>query len=137
MTRVRKKYAWYRGWFRDYNGVLKEAYKNKKMNRMETKVSQFFEKYGADDYVKSHDVLKELDITEQTLVKYRSFLELGVHYKINAANRYKYSREGIDRLRELMSAKKLAFIEKARETGRMGGRQKALNKKLKQSGELL
>lgn len=44
--KVRKKYAVYQGWFKDYNGHLKKDYLNKKNNRMKEKVEEFFKSYG-------------------------------------------------------------------------------------------
>ena len=43
---VRKRYSFYKGWFRDYNGRLKQAYLDKKNPRMVDKVKEFLNKYG-------------------------------------------------------------------------------------------
>jgi ABC-type dipeptide/oligopeptide/nickel transport system ATPase component len=103
ITRIRKKYAWYRGWFRDYNGDLKKQYADKKNNRMNVKVEQFFEKYGDDNMTKKSDVMKALDVHETTLGKYTKMLELKKHYEITNTGRYRYTREGVEELRRLMS----------------------------------
>ena len=47
IRKVRKKYAVYKGWFRDYKGPLRQPYLNKKNPRMHEKVDEFFAKYGA------------------------------------------------------------------------------------------
>jgi len=103
ITRVRKKYAWYRGWFRDYNGVLKQQYADKKNNRMNVKVEQFFEKYGDDNMTKKSDVMKALNVHETTLGKYTKMLELKKHYELTDTGRYRYTREGVAELRRLMA----------------------------------
>lgn len=103
ITKVRKKYAWYRGWFRDYNGSLKEAYLEKKENRMNKKVDQFFEKYGEDGMTSRSDVIKALDAHELTIAKYTKLLDFGKHYEITSTGRYKYTKEGVEHLRVLLT----------------------------------
>lgn len=104
LNRVRRKYAWYRGWFKDYNGVLKQPYLIKKENRMKIKVERFFEKYGEDGFTSPKEVMKALDIHDMTLSKYREMLTEEVHYKVSPTGRYKYSKEGVEKLKELMRA---------------------------------
>ena len=104
LNRVRKKYAWYRGWFKDYTGSLKEEYLEKKNNRMNAKVDKFYEKYGEEvSFSKSGVVMKELGVSEPTLAKYRKLLDFGVHYQITATGNYHYTREGIEQLRKLLA----------------------------------
>ena len=69
LRKIRKEYAYYRGWFREYKGPLLERYLEKKNSRMDFKVDDFFEKYGgADtDKIKASDFAKLLSITTQTV----------------------------------------------------------------------
>lgn len=46
IKKVKGKYATYKGWFKDYNGALKQEYLDKKNPRMIEKVDDFVEKYG-------------------------------------------------------------------------------------------
>jgi hypothetical protein len=46
LSKVKKKYAMYKGWFRDYNGYLKKDYLAKKNPRMEEKVREFKAMFG-------------------------------------------------------------------------------------------
>lgn len=47
LKKVKKKYALYKGWFRDYNGHLKQLYLDKKNPRMDEKITEFKTKYGS------------------------------------------------------------------------------------------
>jgi hypothetical protein len=46
LNRVKKKYASYKGWFKDYTGVLKQPYLDKKNPRMDEKLLEFKAKFG-------------------------------------------------------------------------------------------
>ena len=46
IRKVRKKYALFKGWFKDYNGSLRKDYLDKKNPRMVEKVDFFVGKYG-------------------------------------------------------------------------------------------
>lgn len=46
LKRICKKYCYYKGWFKAYNGELLAAYEAKKESRMDEKVEAFTQKYG-------------------------------------------------------------------------------------------
>lgn len=46
LNKVKRKYAKYKGWFRDYTGFLKQHYLDKKNPRMEEKLLDFKNKFG-------------------------------------------------------------------------------------------
>ena len=77
IKRVRKKYAWYRGWFKDYNGYLRPAYEKKKQARMDCKVDDFYKEYGkVDDIFSKKDVKATLKISsDMTLWNYEKKLK--------------------------------------------------------------
>lgn len=102
IIRVRKKYAWFRGWFKDYNGILKQEYLEKKDNRMKVKVDQFFDKYADDEYMKRADVIKKLGCSDKAVMKHTPKLVLGKDYFVSITGRYSYSDEGIEKLRVLI-----------------------------------
>ena len=103
ITRVRKKYAWFRGWFKDYNGVLKEPYLKKKNERMLVKVSQFFDKYADDKFIKKSEVVKILGCHEDTITNNLDKLILEEDYKITATGRYFFTDKGVDKLKQILN----------------------------------
>lgn len=78
-----KKYAYYRGWFKDYTGPLLAAYKEKKQDRMEQKVDDFFAEYGTEDGMTKADWQKHAGCAEATATKV-------INYALEAA----YVKEG-------------------------------------------
>lgn len=100
---VRQKYAWFRGWFKDYTGVLKKEYAEKKDSRMKLKTKEFFDKYGDSDHIKRSDVVKELGISDSTVTNHMPSLIVGEDYVVSATGHYKFSRKGVEHLREILS----------------------------------
>lgn len=99
-----ESYAFYRGWFRDYNGLLLDDYKQKKSSRMDVKVDSFFEKYGSDDVLNGTQVGKMLGVSQTTISRWHEKLG-GVlipdeDYSITAAGQKRYTQSGIEKLRE-------------------------------------
>lgn len=112
LKKVRKKYALYKGWFKDYDGFLKKDYLDKKNPRMEEKLTQFKNDFGNKDntvlvdlYGKSHDELFDSSYinvkagyASSTLRKFRNegVLLEGDHYvKLNNSI-VKYTKDGLD-----------------------------------------
>lgn len=110
LKKVRKKYAIFRGWFKDYQGNLKQEYRNKKQSRMENVVDNFFEKYGSKgnngDLIKLTTIGKNLNITEPTVKKWvvrmqeEGLLKEEEDFIINGLNRYMAKPEGAIKIEE-------------------------------------
>lgn len=114
LKRVSKEYAYYKGWFRDYNGFLLKDYELKKTKRMGEKIDTFFENYGNDDFIKREALKKKLGISEPTFIRWERHLE--EEKIINKKNRkvtltgYKsYSKELIEEFKKCkgLKAKKI------------------------------
>lgn len=114
ISRVRKKYAWYRGWFRDYNGSLKAEYLEKKENRMMKKVKNFFEKYGDDGLIKRNDLMKALMISESTFKKHMDKLVPEKHIIISGGGRIKFTQDGAEEMKRILIESRHAKAEKIR-----------------------
>ena len=74
LKKVRKKYALYRGWFREYQGDLLKPYLEKKEERMQEKVQTFFESYSEnkdEKWITENDLFRSLDVTTLTSGKPR------------------------------------------------------------------
>ena len=104
ITKVRKKYAWFRGWFKDYNGVLKQAYLDKKNTRMKVKVDQFFEKYADDKLLTTVEVIKILNISDKLIKRKLKYLELNKDYFISITGRYTFTRDAVDKIKQIVIA---------------------------------
>jgi len=79
LYKIRGKYAYYSGWYKEYNGFLKEEYNHKKKSRMDEKVEEFFARWGnlVNDkgILKQSEVAKFLGVTVSTVKKYAKELE--------------------------------------------------------------
>lgn len=99
------KYSLYRGWFRAYKGKLWQPYLEKKEDKMEFAVDDFFEKYGKETLTKA-DAARKLDYnTDYFYTKFKKLVEgkdllEGIHY-IKTATKERITKEGIQRLKEL------------------------------------
>lgn len=66
--KVRKEYAYYRGWFKDYNGFLLKPYLDKKSRRMNEKIDAMYSKYGLqEDMITTAEMARKLNIHYTTL----------------------------------------------------------------------
>jgi len=71
LKKVKKQYAYYKGWFKDYNGPLKAAYMLKKNKRMDVKVDGFFDKYGlGEEGLTTSMIKKTLGLSSPSICKY-------------------------------------------------------------------
>lgn len=104
LKKVRDKYAWYMGWFKDYNGVLKQPYLEKKSRRMTMKVEQFYEKYGEDELIDRGDLIDKLKIHRHAVERKMGDLKEGEDYIKTVTGRYKFTINGVERLKELLGA---------------------------------
>lgn len=80
LKKVRKKYAYYRGWFKDYKGHLLQPYLAKKDYRMLEKVKEFSKKYGKrEDLITRTEIRDMLQVSDITIRKYQDeMLEKGI-----------------------------------------------------------
>jgi len=76
ITKVRRKYALYRGWFKLYNGKLLKPYLEKKADRMVDKVEEFQKQFGTDKLKKltSLKVRRKLGVSPATFDKHHKIL---------------------------------------------------------------
>jgi hypothetical protein len=102
LSKNKEKYAWYRGWFKDYTGVLREEYREDKDLRMKTKALQFKEKYGDDENIDRGKAVKMLGVNRMTVDKYTKLLEKDVDYVMTVTGRYKFTPNGFEKLKNLM-----------------------------------
>lgn len=66
--------AYYKGWFRDYNGKLKAPYLAKKQSRMVDKVEEFHQKWGGSSMLSREDMKKKLGVSMNTIIRYEKEL---------------------------------------------------------------
>lgn len=114
IKRYAERYASYRGWFKDYKGVLLTPYKNKKLARMDVKVDSFFEKYAQDDLMTTAQLAKEFGVNGTTITNWREklagMLVPDEDFTITGAGHYRYTRSGADKLKEFGPAAKQRLV---------------------------
>lgn len=99
-----EKYAWYRGWFKAYNGVLLESYKSKKQDRMEQKVDDFYKEFALDNNATLHGIARSIGISENTAKKYYLLgvetkqLKEGEDFILNGMNKPRFTTKGRENL---------------------------------------
>lgn len=101
LSRVRGKYSYFEGWFKDYDGVLKKPYLEKKEARMKAKVDQFFKNHGGNE-LSSADLAKKVGISKDAVtyhVRTGKFKE-GEHYEVTPSGFYRFKPEAISVLQE-------------------------------------
>lgn len=115
LKKVADEYAFYRGWFKNYDGKLLLPYRQKKEKRMDEKIDVFHEKYGeAEKYLKRAAVMKQLNITQPTF--YENLRELQDLGKLNKDNmittitgQSRFTQEAVDVIREHIVSKRKAM----------------------------
>ena len=120
--KVRREYASYRGWFKEYTGFLKDDYEDKKDDRMKEKINTFYENWRVEDNMsQTKDIGKALDVHHSTILKYTGILleqgKLieGENFFVNNSGRKKYKKETIiyfDELQKELHKSKLANAKK-------------------------
>lgn len=97
-----KKLAYYRGWFKPYDGKLLKAYLDKKAGRITDKVSSFKERWGSGDLdgrISRRELNKLLGSSNSTIRVYeqelvdRGLLKMGVNMFANPAGTVFYSKD--------------------------------------------
>lgn len=103
LYKVRKKYSYYRGWFKEYTGLMKEEYLEMKNTRMDVKLESFAQKYGSKEckeYVTRSELAKMLLVNITTLANHeKKLLEQGVDaslFMMTASGRRLYDKSLID-----------------------------------------
>ena len=104
LKRVCKKYAYYRGWFRDYTGDLKKDYLEQKNKRILDVVQNFHDTYCDNlDKIPRCKLIKKLKISDNTMRSYENKMkEEGLlveneDYEVNLAGRRFYSEESVEK----------------------------------------
>jgi len=115
LKKVVKKYALFKGWFKEYNGPLLKPYLMKKGQRMDEKIEEFAELYGSSaDKMSIADISKVLGISKRTIERYEleltstGKLKLDRDITITATGRRLYTRECVHIFQELGKAKLIA-----------------------------
>jgi len=78
IRKIRRKYAYYRGWFKKYDGFLLDDYLNKKTVRMTEKVEEFFHNWSTEndkDLINRKELKKYLGVQDSTIINYVKILE--------------------------------------------------------------
>jgi hypothetical protein len=74
--------AMFRGWFKDYFGVLREPYMQKKESRMEEKIDTFYNKYvKEEEYLKIGQLKKFVGVSESCVLNHVEKIKNNELYK--------------------------------------------------------
>jgi hypothetical protein len=118
MKRVKEEYAYYRGWFKDYDGNLLGPYKAKKEGRMDEKVNSFHEKYGESntEYLKPIKLCNEIGVSRPTIEKYILTLQAegkvaDDDIRITVTGHKLFSRNLVNKLKAHISEKQILIQE--------------------------
>lgn len=97
-------YAWFRGWFRNYEGGLLEEYLARKTQKMDDTIETFAEKWGLGVKYKYAEAARKLGVSAETvknkIMKFAGDGSLvdGRHYVRDAMGRYRVTQEGLNEL---------------------------------------
>lgn len=100
LERKAKKYAVFRGCFKEYKGILRADYNLLKENKMDERITMFSQ-VGEGFKYKSSDVARLLGVnpiwvTQKTLAAVESGdMVPDLHFNVNAAGNRRYSEEGV------------------------------------------
>lgn len=102
-----QKFAYYQGWFRDYNGVLKDAYKLKKESRMEEHVEDFYMKYGLGDLQTRREFAQKTGYDEETVKRGLEWGVTSLHLQeyehwVKKGSRTMLTKKGSDELENIL-----------------------------------
>jgi len=110
LKRVRKKYAYYRGWFKKYEGFLLEEYKKKKDSRSDEKVEEFYHNWAKTkdkELLRPSEVAKYLGVHSETVKRYaellkkEGILKKDLNYFVYPTGRVKYKITTLDDFEKL------------------------------------
>mgnify|MGYP003135171840 FL=1 len=125
MYKVRKKYAYYRGWSKQYKGFLFNDYEKKKEYRMDEKIEEFFSSWSKEpNLLTPREMANKLNVSMDSIRKYadtlkeREILVEGENFFTAATGRLRYKPELIEK-----------FIEVCKENQARGSNWKNVNKK--------
>jgi len=99
LNKVKGKYAYYRGWFRDYDGVLAADYSAKKKARMVDKVQEFFNDFGNNTALMTSKMLSMASgYSTGTIRVYanKGILRENDHYLIDRSGRYRFKNAAVE-----------------------------------------
>jgi hypothetical protein len=113
IRKVKKKYAFYRGWVKKYTGKMLKPYLEKKGERMNNKVDLFYEKWGNSDKFNfsAKQVYEKVGISQMTFNRYMNNPEInnrfeeGKDYCITSTGKKKYSSEILDKFEDIKKIK--------------------------------
>jgi len=111
LGKVRKKYAAYRGWFRNYNGKLLPEYMKHKENRIMEVIDQFREKYANDtaELPTRAEAARKLGCSMDSIKRHaarltaKGLLEEGKHYIMTAVGKQKFTEAGLELMKGNMN----------------------------------
>ena len=125
MYKVRKKYAYYRGWSKQYKGFLFNDYEKKKEYRMDEKIEEFFSSWSKEpNLLTPREMANKLNVSMDSIRKYadtlkeREILVEGENFFTAATGRLRYKPELIEK-----------FIEVCKENQARRSNWKNVNKK--------
>lgn len=100
LAKVKREYAYYRGWFKKYDGPLWKEYLEKKDTRMDEKVDEFHEKYGDHGNISRKEIIALTGLSAQTIRSYTKELPQEVCSR-NAAGIFQFKRDSIPLIVEI------------------------------------
>jgi hypothetical protein len=108
ITRIRRspRYCYCITWFRDYKGVLLDAYKDIKEDRMMDKVNSFVEKYKTKEVVEQSlslgEFAEKVFLNKGTVAAYIPLLEEGKDYFLHPGTGFRrFYPSAVDRFLEM------------------------------------
>lgn len=131
LHKMRKKYAYYRGWFKPYEGHLLKEYLEKKEFRMDEKVEEFFANYGkgsSKDYLTKKSILDYLGCTSDTFKKYeKELIDNGMIIEnenmiIHPTGKRSYKNTLLDDFEKIVVRNKSKYISNLRMIGGKNGK---------------
>lgn len=100
-----KDFANHIGWFKKYDGKLRQDYDRKKESRMDLVVEDFFTNYGSEDMLSPAQVGKLLGYNENTIRmwirKYKDDLEVNKDYFIQPNGWIKIAASGVAKMKNM------------------------------------
>lgn len=104
----RKGYAWFQGWFRDYDGRMLDEYMSLKAQKMDDTIENFAEKWGSGAKFTYAEAARKLGVSADTVKnKIMVFsrdgrLSDGRDYVRDGLGRYRLTKDGLNELISLM-----------------------------------
>ena len=121
LKKVASQYAFFQGWFKNYDGKLLEAYRAKKQTRMDSKIDLFHEKYAEQEgYISTPKMYNELGVSRDCFHKWeKQLIDNGIltkeDFKVAATGRRIFLPTAIAKFQQLAEQNKQRMIEKTNE----------------------